>query len=283
MAPHPPVGNPHQPRGCGPIAAGRRMTLLAPSNIFENPDRGRRPFRGPTVEGPTRPVVSIHQGRGARPAAPGAPTGSRRPIGGPTTHQSFKIGVPDAPHAPSGLPGSHLGARPVGQIATSEPVSIGKTEPVALREPGTERSAQRATRLGTLQEARSEFERRMWRGVAQRGRAGRALALGEPGVRDRTTANSLVANRHGPPRMTRPSRRRSPREAACGFWVRAEGQRGSAVRGTGRLSRRARGRDRPKGGLDIPTAHAERDSRSRKHPCRTWARGASLRTGRISI
>jgi hypothetical protein len=38
----------------------------------------------------------------------------------------------------------------------------------------------------------------MWRGQARRGRAGQAFQLGEPGVADGTTANSLAADRHGP-------------------------------------------------------------------------------------
>jgi hypothetical protein len=38
----------------------------------------------------------------------------------------------------------------------------------------------------------------MWRDVAWRGRAGQALELGEPGVADGTTANSLAASYRGP-------------------------------------------------------------------------------------
>ena len=38
----------------------------------------------------------------------------------------------------------------------------------------------------------------MGRGQAGRGRAGQAFALGEPGVADGTTANSLVVDRHAP-------------------------------------------------------------------------------------
>jgi len=37
----------------------------------------------------------------------------------------------------------------------------------------------------------------MWRGQTWRGRAGQAFELGEPGVVDRTTANSLAADRRG--------------------------------------------------------------------------------------
>jgi hypothetical protein len=39
----------------------------------------------------------------------------------------------------------------------------------------------------------------MWRDGARRGRAGQAFELGEPGVADRATANSLAADRRGPP------------------------------------------------------------------------------------
>ena len=38
----------------------------------------------------------------------------------------------------------------------------------------------------------------MWRDGAWRGRAGQAFELGEPGVVDGTTANSLAADRRGP-------------------------------------------------------------------------------------
>jgi hypothetical protein len=38
----------------------------------------------------------------------------------------------------------------------------------------------------------------MWRGEALRGRAGQAFQLGEPGVADGTTANSLAADCRGP-------------------------------------------------------------------------------------
>ncbi len=50
--------------------------------------------------------------------------------------------------------------------------------------------------------------------------------------------------RRGPPRatnrMTRSSRRSPSRGAACGFWIRAWGQREPALQGTGRLSNPAR-------------------------------------------
>lgn len=39
----------------------------------------------------------------------------------------------------------------------------------------------------------------MWRGATWRGRAGQAFEFGERCVGDRATANSLVADRRGPP------------------------------------------------------------------------------------
>jgi hypothetical protein len=89
--------------------------------------------------------------------------------------------------------------RNVGPIGTSEPVSIVKGAPPGPREQGVASSAHAAAPLGTLQSARSEDERRMWHDRARCGRAGQAFGFGEPGVRDRATANSLVAGRRGPP------------------------------------------------------------------------------------
>jgi hypothetical protein len=51
----------------------------------------------------------------------------------------------------------------------------------------------------------------MWRGQAWRGRGGQAFGLGELGVMEGTTANSLAASHHGPPGW--PGRqRKAPRE-----------------------------------------------------------------------
>jgi hypothetical protein len=95
-------------------------------------------------------------------------------------------------------------------IGDSAPVSIGKAEPLVRRQTGVERSERTAALLDTLYSARSEVERRIWRDRASRGRAGQAFEFGEPGVADGTTADSLAADRRGPPRMTRP-----PRRSAC--------------------------------------------------------------------
>jgi hypothetical protein len=60
------------------------------------------------------------------------------------------------------------------------------------------RSARTAARLGTRLSARSGVGGKMWLGRARRGRAGRAFELGEPGMADGTTANSLGASYRGP-------------------------------------------------------------------------------------
>jgi hypothetical protein len=48
--------------------------------------------------------------------------------------------------------------------------------------------------LGTLLSARREVDHGMWRDEAWRGRAAQAFKLGEPGVVDGTTANSVAAS-----------------------------------------------------------------------------------------
>ena len=53
-------------------------------------------------------------------------------------------------------------------------------------------------------------------------------------------------------RMTRPPRRSPPQEAARGFWIRAWGQRGPALQGTGHSNAPARWLGFFEGGLDDP-------------------------------
>jgi hypothetical protein len=77
-------------------------------------------------------------------------------------------------------------------------------------------------------------------------------------VMDRATAKSSPQTAAGHDRMTRPSRRSSSQRAACGFWIRAWGQREPALRGTGRLNRSAQGLEWLKGGLDIPATRRMR-------------------------
>jgi hypothetical protein len=63
------------------------------------------------------------------------------------------------------------------------------------------RRAQRVqpNRSARLQSARSHVKPRICRNGVRRGRAGQAFELGEPVRDDRVTANSLAANRRGPP------------------------------------------------------------------------------------
>ena len=82
-------------------------------------------------------------------------------------------------------------------------------------------------------------------------------------------------------RITRPSRRSSSRETACGVWIRAWGQREPAVQGIGRLNRSAPWLGWLKGGLDIPAMYAECRSLQREHPLRSLTRRAGSRAGRI--
>ena len=82
-------------------------------------------------------------------------------------------------------------------------------------------------------------------------------------------------------RMTRPTRRSSSRETACGVWIRAWGQREPAVQGTGRLNRSAPWLGWLKGGLDIPAPCADCGSFPREHPLKSWTRHAWSRAGRI--
>jgi hypothetical protein len=135
--------------------------------------------------------------------------------------------------------------------------------------------------LGTQRSARSNAGGKMWRGEACHGRAGQAFELGKPGVVDGATADSSPQTAAGHCRMTRPSRRSSSRGAACGFWIRAWGQRKPALQGTSRWSRSALWRSVLKGGLDIPATHAECGSLRREHPLRTLTRCAWSRAGRV--
>ena len=112
---------------------------------------------------------------------------------------------------------------------------------------------------------------------------GRRSSSVSRGVVDGTTVDSSPQTAAGHDRMTRPSRRSSSRGAACGFWIRAWGQREPALQGTGRLNRSAQGLGWLKGGLDFPATHAECGSLQREHPLRTLTRRAWSRTGRIGI
>ena len=106
----------------------------------------------------------------------------------------------------------------------------------------------------------------MWRGKAWHGRAGQAFELGESGVVDRATANSSPRTAAGHNRMTRPPRRSPSQEAACGFWIRAWGQREPALQGTGRSNDPARWPGSLEGGLDIPCHSRQMQLTSHRTP-----------------
>ena len=65
----------------------------------------------------------------------------------------------------------------------------------------------------------------MWRDEAWRGRAGQAFKLGEPGVVDGTTANSLATSYRGPRQDGQVAKTNSAQGTACGSWTRAWGTR----------------------------------------------------------
>ncbi len=87
----------------------------------------------------------------------------------------------------------------VGPISEMESVSIIKTAAPSVGGQGTMRSARTPPSLGTRQNARSDAGITMWHAAVWRGRACQVLELGEPGVADGTTADSLAADRRGPP------------------------------------------------------------------------------------
>ena len=73
------------------------------------------------------------------------------------------------------------------------------TEPLGAGLRRTVSSARAAALVGTRRNTRSRVGNKMGRDEEQRGRAGQALELGEPGVADRTTGNSLAAGCCGLP------------------------------------------------------------------------------------
>jgi hypothetical protein len=87
----------------------------------------------------------------------------------------------------------------LGPSEISAPILNGKTAPSKTGEPCPVRSARTTAPLGTRRNTRSQIELGMWRGQAWRGRARQAFGLGELGVMEGTTANSLAASYHEPP------------------------------------------------------------------------------------
>ena len=105
--------------------------------------------------------------------------------------------------------------------------------------------------------ARSPVGPKMWRGEARRGRAGQAFELGEPGVVDGTTANSLAAGCRGP-RQDDQAAKTKPLTRGCSRILdQSLGPTRARLQGTGRLNSPARWPGWFKGGLDIPATHAE--------------------------
>jgi hypothetical protein len=92
----------------------------------------------------------------------------------------------------------------------------------------------------------------MWRGATWRGRTRQAFGFIEPGVMDKATANSLAADRRGPPQDDQAVKAKLRTGAARGFWIRAWGQREPALRGTGRLRRSAQEVRRAQGWAGLP-------------------------------
>ena len=79
--------------------------------------------------------------------------------------------------------------------------------------------------LGTLLSARSEVGPGCGVAEAWRGRAGQAFELGEPGVVDGTTANSLAADRRGPRQDDQAAKTKLLAGSCLRIWTRAWGQR----------------------------------------------------------
>ena len=77
----------------------------------------------------------------------------------------------------------------------------------------------------------------MWRDEAWRGRAGQAFELGEPGVVDGTTANSLAASYRGPRQDGQVAKTKLLARSCLRIWTRAWGQREPADERTGRLKK----------------------------------------------
>jgi hypothetical protein len=143
------------------------------------------------------------------------------------------------------------------------------------------RSARAPTPLGTLRKTRSQIEPGICRGKAGHRRAGQAFELVESGVVDGATANSSPRTARAINRRTRSSRRSPSLGAACGFWIKAWGQRGPALQGTGRLSNPDDAAWLRKGGLDVLTTHFHMNLCCIEYPIRTLGRCAWSRARRV--
>ena len=98
----------------------------------------------------------------------------------------------------------------------------------------------------------------MWRGEAWRGRAGQAFELGEPGVADGTTANSLAADRRGPRQDDQVAKTKLLRRELLADSGPEPGANASPLfKEPAAWNSPARWPGWLKGGLDIPATHAE--------------------------
>jgi hypothetical protein len=154
----------------------------------------------------------------------------------------------------------------VGPISEMESVSINRT-------------AARLVDFGVGRDRRIRWRRSArceQRGVnANQGFGVARLGTDGPARRSRWLSPAWGAGpppipRYGPSRathrMTRPPRRSPPREAARGFWIRAWGQRGPALQGTGRSNDPARGPGWLEGGLDDPRHSRQNQLTSHRTP-----------------
>ncbi len=156
-----------------------------------------------------------------------------------------------------------------------------KTEPVQPSWWGALMHVHAFTHLGTLLRARSQVRCRMWHGQTWRGRAGQAFGLGEPGVADGTTTNSLAASYRGPRQDGQVAKTKLLAGSCLRIRARAWGQREPAHERTGRFNDPTRWLGSFKGGLDIPSTHARCSSPRIKHPIRTLTRRVWSRAGRV--
>ena len=158
------------------------------------------------------------------------------------------------------------GIRDLGPISEMESVSINRTAArwVVFR-------VERDRRIRRRRSARCEQ-----RGVnANQGLGVAKLGTDAPARRSRWLSPAWWTGpppipRRGPPRatnrMTRPPRPSPPQEAARGFWIRAWGQRGPALQGTGRSNHPARGLGLLEGGLDDPRHSRQNQLTSHRTP-----------------
>ena len=65
----------------------------------------------------------------------------------------------------------------------------------------------------------------MWRDETRRERGGQAFELGEPGVADGTTANSVAVGYHGPRQDGQVAKTKPLTRGCSQIWTRAWGQR----------------------------------------------------------